>query len=435
MLAISAPGQTLTVLHNFLTNSYRFADQPIGMVLSGNVLYGAANGGEASNGIVFSIHADGTGFATLYRFGAASDGAEPNSPMVLSGQTLYGTTFSGGASGAGVIFAVNTDGSGFTNLHSFDVGSNNGGDPRAGLVLSGNTLYGTTREGGEGNGTVFAINTDGTGFTNLYVFDAFDTNGGEPLGGLVLSSNTLYGTASLGGDSDNGTIFAVNTDGTGFTVLHTFERSDGAFPQGRLLLSGNTLYGTAYYGGIANGTVFAINSDGTGFRVLYAFEDSSGMFIPATDGGNPQAGLVLSGNTLYGTTIFGGATGYGTAFAVNTDGTGYTNLYNFTGDRTGNQSSYDLIWSSNTLYGTSSGPYFGMVFSLSLMPQLSISASGPNVTLIWPTNVAGLTLQSTPSLDPPAVWTPVSSGPVVVNGLNTVTNPMSGAQQFYRLSQ
>jgi hypothetical protein len=43
---------------------------------------------------------------------------------------------------------------------------------------------------------------------------------------------------------------------------------------------------------------------------------------------------------------------------------------------------------------------------------------------------AGFSLQSTPSLAPPVV-----TAPVVVNGQYVVTNPISGGQQFYRLSQ
>jgi len=73
--------------------------------------------------------------------------------LILSGNTLYGTTASGGSSGNGTVFAVNTDGSVFTNLYSF-TGGNDGGAPRAGLILSGNTLYGTTTGGGSsGYGT------------------------------------------------------------------------------------------------------------------------------------------------------------------------------------------------------------------------------------------------------------------------------------------
>ena len=68
-------------------------------------------------------------------------------------------------------------------------------------------------------------------------------------------------------------------------------------------------------------------------------------------------------------------------------------------------------------------------------PQLTIIRSGANVLLTWPTNATGFTLKSTTNLVSSTVWTNVSPAPVVVNGQNTVTNPISGARQFYRLSQ
>jgi hypothetical protein len=81
----------------------------------------------------------------------------------------------------------------------------------------------------------------------------------------------------------------------------------------------------------------------------------------------------------------------------------------------------------------------GNVFSLSLAPaitppHLTIIPSGAGVVLGWPTNAAGFTLQSATDLIWP-VWSPVSPGPVVVNGRNILTNPISGTQQFFRLSQ
>ena len=78
-----------------------------------------------------------------------------------------------------------------------------------------------------------------------------------PSAGLVLSGNTLYGTAFNGGSSGVGTVFAVNTNGTGFKTLHSFTGSSGAFPSAGLVLSGNTLYGTTEQGGSSgDGTVF-----------------------------------------------------------------------------------------------------------------------------------------------------------------------------------
>ena len=80
-------------------------------------------------------------------------------------------------------------------------------------------------------------------FTNLHS-SASGSDGGNPYGALVLSGTTLYGTANSGGSHGNGTIFAINADGTGFTNLHSFATSDGINPYDGLILSGNTLYGT-----------------------------------------------------------------------------------------------------------------------------------------------------------------------------------------------
>src|SRR5438034_59863 len=102
----------------------------------------------------------------------------------------------------------------FTTLHSFTGGSD-GANPQAGLIISANTLYGTATFGGPADrGTIFAIRTDGSDFTNLHSFTG-GSDGGDPVAELVLSNNTLYGTASSGGNWANGTLFAIHTDGTG----------------------------------------------------------------------------------------------------------------------------------------------------------------------------------------------------------------------------
>lgn len=68
-------------------------------------------------------------------------------------------------------------------------------------------------------------------------------------------------------------------------------------------------------------------------------------------------------------------------------------------------------------------------------PQLKIILSGANVVLTWQTNATGFTLQSTTNLGSSAFWSNVSLAPVVVNGQIAVTNPISGPQKFFRLSQ
>src|SRR5450759_1188805 len=185
----------------------------------------------AGLGLILAGRVTAQTFTTLHSFTYGSDGAFPYAGLILSGNTLYGTAYDGGSSGNGTVFKVNPDGTGFTNLHSFTALSNStnsdGAYPEAGLILSGNTLYGTAiSRGSSGDGTVVAVNTNGTGFTTLHSFTALsnstNSDGASPEAGLILSGNTLYGTASDGGSGGHGTVFAVNTNGTGFTTLHSF---------------------------------------------------------------------------------------------------------------------------------------------------------------------------------------------------------------------
>jgi uncharacterized repeat protein (TIGR03803 family) len=485
MLAGRAVAQTFTTLHNF-AGSCADGDKPqAGLVISGNTLYGVCDSGGTNCagsliGTVFAVNTNGTGYTTLHSLMAASDfsstdftssstnsdGAYPDGTLIISGNTLYGTAYWGGTNGNGTVFEVNTNGT-FTTLHSFAAGSgsfpynytnSDGACPEVGLILSGNTLYGAAEKGGSnGYGAVFKVNTDGTGFKNLYSF----TNGsdGSDPHQLILSGNTLYGVGSLGGTNGSGTVFALNTNGTGFTTLHSFTakfpnsssvytNSDGVAPVGLTLL-GNTLYGTAYLGGTnGNGTVFALNTNGTGFTTLHSFAATSGSNFTNSDGANPinYTGLILSGNTLYGTAYYGGTNGNGTVFALNTNGTGFTTLHSFTATSGSNFTNSDganpqdgLTLSGNTLYGTAKWGGtngYGTVFALALpppLPQLTIISSGTNVILTWPTNATGFTLKSTTNLVSPAVWNTVSPLPVVVNTNNVVTNAISGKTMFYQL--
>ncbi len=465
--------QTFTALYSFSpflgygTNSDG-ANPGGGLVLAGGTLYGTAvQGGNYGEGTVFAINTANNAFMTLYSFtrDIVESGAEPHGELILSGNTLYGTAASGGNQGSGTVFAFNTDTFTFTCLHSFEPLSgpiqtnSDGAHPMGGLALSGDTLYGTAESGGSSrNGTVFAVNIDGTSFTTLHSFTTLDeltgTNydGASPRAGLLFAGDTLYGTTRYGGEAGVGTVFAIKTNGTGFTNLHSFnQESDGANPSAKLILSGNTLYGTALLGGSwYDGTIFAINTDGTGFTVLHHFRSTTGPGIPPPpdSGAQPNGGLVLSGNTLYGTTGVGGDWSHGTIFAINTNGTDYARLYQFppfgflSRNKDGAYPHAGLVLSGQTFYGTAFGggaSGSGTVFSFSFAPKLAISSAGPDVVLKWPMNsvgfdYSGFELQSTTNLSSPD-WTTISPTPVIVNGQYTVTNPISGTQQFYRLSQ
>src|SRR5262249_2211907 len=117
--------------------------------------------------------------------------------------------------------------------------------------------------------SVAMISAQAQTYTNLHAFTAptFNTSVGAatnvdgmfPNGGLVLSSNTVYGTTWEAGANGNGTLYSVQTDGSHFTTVHTFSapyvtplnftNRDGAKPQQTLALQSNVLYGTTSQGG------------------------------------------------------------------------------------------------------------------------------------------------------------------------------------------
>jgi len=414
---MNTDGSGFSTLH-FFTNGVGGGTLIGGLVMGGGALYGVAYSGGTNNGTVFMLNTDGTGFTNLHNFGG-TNGTFPMASMILSGSTLYGTTQEGNN---GTVFKVDTNGANFAVLHHFTatfIGTNVDGDlPEASLVLSGSALYGTASGGGRGSGTIFAVNTDGSGFTNLYNFTN-GVDGAAPVAALTLSGNTLYGVAKSGGVFPGyGTIFKINTDGTGFDPIFDFDArggagdsapaaalllsgdtlfgtaggivfsintnatnitilangSDGAQPQGGLVLSGDSFYGTTSAGGVAGeGVVFKVNTNGTGFTTLHTFSlatydpNSGGNYDTNADGATPLGTLALSGGVLYGTTQIGGTFGVGTVFRVNTDGTGFTNLYNFTNGLDGGEPAAGLVLSGNTLYGTAvftSGAVGGTVFKL-----------------------------------------------------------------------
>jgi uncharacterized repeat protein (TIGR03803 family) len=450
--------QIFTNLHHF--NGTNDGTAPFaGLILSGNTLYGTTQGGGASaSGTIFKIQTDGTGFQALYTFSVLSgcfpctnsDGANPRGSLVLSDNTLYGTASQGGLSGNGTVFRVNTDGTGFTNLHSFSPQSSpdtfrtnsDGFYPNAGLILSGQTLFGTADGGGSsGKGTIFKLNTNGSDFTTIYHFLAgggfFNTDGAFPLAALTLSGNTLYGTTGAGGNENRGTVFRINLDGTGYTNLYSLSTEKGSGPNAGLILSGNTLYGEGTQGGnFGAGTIFKLNTDGTDFTKMYDFTGTN-------DGSLPGSTLFLSGDNLYGSAPYGGQANNGVIFKIHTNGSNFTVLHHFSQTTSG--TNLDGIWpygsvvvSGNMVYGVaarggSSGN--GTIFSIFLLPELTINVANNNAILTWPTNAVGFELQSTTNLVPPVFWTIYSSEPVVLNGQNTVTNPIAGTGKFYRLSR
>ncbi|NTW23969.1 MAG: hypothetical protein HGA37_04665 [Lentimicrobium sp.] len=325
------------------------------VLVIGNLLYATMSNGPSEYGYMFSITKSGTEFTRRLIFKGTSEGKNPEGNLIAEGGYFYGMTPEGGAGEQGCIFRINPDGTGYTKL--FDFNGINGRKPYGSLLYNAGTFYGTASEGGDnGYGCVFKINPDGSDYTILHHFKEI-IDGSGPRGNLILSDGILYGTTNYGPSGVEGAIFKINTDGTGFSTLHSFNYYvDGGYPAGSLIKSGNKLYGMAKYGGSGSkGTIFSLDVDGSNFTTLHHFNGSEGRY--------PHGNLVLSGTTLYGMTPEGGINLGGTLFSIQTNGSAYSDLVQFDNSASGPLGS--MILDNGNLFGLThygGDNYSGTVF-------------------------------------------------------------------------
>jgi uncharacterized repeat protein (TIGR03803 family) len=390
-LTVVASAQSFKVIRNFSYPAF-----PSGRLLVvSNIIYGInGNSGGSEYGSIFRVKTDGTGYTILKNFSQTylnADGNYTNSGgstllagLILDGNTLYGTASQGGAFGKGTVFSLKTDGTDFTVLKQF--AGIDGKAPYAELLLSGNVLYGTTAAGGISNkGTIFRLNTDGSDFALLKSFTV--TDGLLPLGSLTLSGDTLYGTTLQGGAWNYGTVFSINTNGTGFVTLKDFLGTDGSRPRYNLVLFRDTLFGTTEGDGdLSNSLIFKLNTDGTDFQIVKSFSVPDPISGTNDDGFYVRSGLVRLGEVLFGTTSWGGNSGSGVIFALRMDNSAYTvlrcfSLVNNNGWNADGATPFpSLTRSGDTLFGTTqdggSGGQ-GTLFSLNIAPQIQVTNDSP----------------------------------------------------------
>jgi uncharacterized repeat protein (TIGR03803 family) len=296
---------------------------PLGAVVvdgSGN-LYGTTNAGGAYGlGTVFELSPSGSGFVetVLHSFSGPPDGANPQDPLIADASgTLFGTTSAGGTANFGTAFALVPGPSGYSEnvLYSFQ-GGNDGQAPVGRLLedSSGN-LFGSTDGGGpSGAGTVFRLSPQGSGYAESVLF-AFDLrNGLYPLAGLIEdASGNLFGTTFFDGQTNRGNVFELSAGSAySFTSIDGFTKKhdEGANPHGDLLFGPKgVIYTTTESGGkYGSGTIIKLTPTHPGYRETILFD-----FLPSTLG--PEAGLIADGSgKLYGTSGGGGDHGAGFAF-------------------------------------------------------------------------------------------------------------------------
>lgn len=356
---------------------------------AGGMLYGTATfGGAHSVGSVFSV--DTSGNLTVLHSFSTTDGGSPYAGLVLGQGFLYGTTETGGTNGFGTVFKIGTDGNNFSTIHNFD-GMNEGGNPFGGLVQgSDTTLYGVTRnDGANGFGTVFTLDITGSTYNVIHTFGSTATDGSNPYAGLLLASDGfLYGTTEKGNaGSGFGTVFRMNTTGTTFSTIYTFKgpgMSDGQDPQAPLIDGGDGLiYGTTLFGGTGgSGTAYRLRTDGTSYQVIHAFT--------STDGTDPEAALTrIVGGLLYGTTS-SGSTGGGTIFRMTITGALFGVAHTCSSTSGSSPRGAVVQGQDLALYGTTSngGSHsVGVVYQLvtptvvSISPTSGIASGGTAITI------------------------------------------------------
>jgi uncharacterized repeat protein (TIGR03803 family) len=193
--------------------------------------------------------------------------------------------------------------------------------------------------------------------TVLYSFTC-GADGGNPLSTLFLSGNMLYGSTTAGGGMSGcdgygcGVVFEVNIKTGAEKVLYSFTGgTDGETPFGGVILKSGVLYGTTQYGGSSGyGVVYKLVVKTGKETVLHTFDGSEGAY--------PMSSLTLNrgGKALFGTTPYGGSSNAGVVFSLTIKTSTYTVLYNFTGGSDGADPTGALaLDAAGNLYGAASG--------------------------------------------------------------------------------
>ena len=406
-------------------------------------LYGTTvRGGSGGSGTVFKVSKEGSGFTVIKSF-SGSDGDHPISSLVEAGGVLYGTTFDGGTNDSGTVFRLETNGDNFATLVSFTEPPNDGVLPNGGLLLaSDGLLYGTTQWGGAHyRGTIFRLNTNGVGYTIVVSFEGL--NGWEPMGELIEASDgNLYGVTRVGGTNGMGTIYRVGKDGSNLTVLRELDENN-KYPSSALIeAKDGMLYGTTFGQNFSGGSVFRLGKDGNSFSTLATFDPDAPVYFPNGPLVEWVDGRLVG--TSYGSRTNWGA---GAIFWLNKNGSDFQVLHYFQTLADGGREPQAgvMLASNGSVYGTTSGggqEGIGTLFKLTAAPTVA----APTITSFIPTQhqieiqisgPSGLTcfLEWSTNLASSS-WFRVATNTINGNGvadfIDTSANKNSNARRFYR---
>jgi uncharacterized repeat protein (TIGR03803 family) len=226
------------------------------LVLLDSFLYGVAGGGSfvSDSGSLFKIKIDGTQYQKLFEFkNPKTQGLYPFGRLVRKGNVLYGATQQGGTHNYGVLYKIDLNGNNFKVLYNFDSFFNSV-YPNATPILVDTWFYGSIGYNAKnaGAGIFYKVSINGNSFKIIdsSKYFSFSPN-------LVYKNGYIFSTTIKGGLYNKGSLFKLRVKDEVFTYLNDFNGYNGAEPIGELLLDDKFIYGSASIGGTKNfGTLF-----------------------------------------------------------------------------------------------------------------------------------------------------------------------------------
>ncbi len=336
------------------------------LVLAGNnLLYGLnTNGGSNGDGCLFSFDPINNIYKDIFNFNG-TNGEQPVGGLLLaSNGLLYGTTFYGGSSGSGVLFAYNPAINKYAVKFNFNI--EDGEFSRCTLIqASDGNLYGATIQGGLFNdGVIFTYNMSGNTYTKVYDFnESVDASFLNPTGGLIQASDGLiYGLTGFN-TGQKIAVYNFNPVTRILSVSHHFRDSsflnENVYDQPKLVpdLLGTKLYGVSpgCCSPQQNQNIFYISTKDQSYHEVFSFAN--------IDGDAPKGGLLnYNPNHFYGITAKGGLNNSGVLFEYTASQFGgFKKLHDFTGGSGGSQPKSNLTYISCTAKPARPGAITGSI--------------------------------------------------------------------------
>jgi uncharacterized repeat protein (TIGR03803 family) len=316
---------TFTKLREFDT----YSECNIQFALVNNAIYYTNSAvDKCSAGSIIKVEIGSSAVSVAYSFNICPLTERHADNVFLFNNKIFGQT-KGGERGFGTIFNMNPDGSGYTTIFEPESGQNI--DSYEIITVESNWFYCMGRTN-DGKGCIFKIKSDGSLFTTIFTLDGIND---KSLGQVFYSNGTFFCSTLDDGKNNKGKFFKVNLDGSGYTVLIDFDTKILG-----IIFESNVFYFVFQYG-IYNDQAYIskIKSDGTSYSKIYDFQDD----ILCTN-------LVFSEGYLFGTSYFWGANNHGYIYKLKADGTEYSVLHNFEG-LDGTNPGHLMICHNGYLYG------------------------------------------------------------------------------------